>query len=171
MNSDYEKLKEIYQNTLIKRVPLVGYVADYHSLPFTLVGPNESMMSEKEEDKKGTIKLSGKINVSPKMIFSLSRDEEQYDEAFPEEEEFMDKSLVGKIFSFGIANRRNLKIKNEYLNIEEMPHGDQELLQQLDDEFAQAEKIDTGLIWCPRPRFYPVSLERFIYSILDREFK
>ena len=38
------------------------------------------------------------------------------------------------------------------------------------DELARREIIDTGIILAPDAKFYPVSLERYIYEILDQEF-
>ena len=37
-NSDQERLKGIYKKTDVKRVPITGIVAGYHTLPFTLAG-------------------------------------------------------------------------------------------------------------------------------------
>ena len=46
-----------------------------------------------------------------------------------------------------------------------------ELLEKVLNEMSRAEIINMGVIWCPSPRFYPISLERFIASVLDREFR
>ena len=39
------------------------------------------------------------------------------------------------------------------------------------EELARREVIDTAVIASPDARFYPVSLDRFIREILDREFR
>ncbi len=166
---DNEKLRKVYNDTDIRRVPLTGFVPGYHTLPFTLVGPNDLPSDQSTSGGKGSVKLSGNISVSPKLIFSFAKEEETYDKAFSEEEDFMDESLVGRIFSFGIANRKNLKIKNEHLTIEESQQTDEQLIAHVLDELSRKEIINMGVIWCPKPRFYPVSLERFILSIIGKE--
>ena len=62
-NPDQDKLKHIYKTTDVRRLPMTGIVAGYHTLPFSLVGPN----AERDEGKAnpGSLKLTGKIMVSP----------------------------------------------------------------------------------------------------------
>jgi hypothetical protein len=167
-NIDPERLKHIYKTTDVRRLPITGIVAGYHTLPFTLVGPNdESDASE----ASGSLKLTGKIMVSPKLLVSLSPQDERFADMFPEAEPFMDKSLVARMFSFSTAYKKNYRIRNEHLTVEEFPDGDRELLERVLNEMARAEIINMGVIWCPQPRFYPISLERFIASVLDKEFR
>lgn len=166
--ADPERLKRIYALTAVKRVPITGIVSGYHTLPFTLVGPND----EKDDgsERPGSLKLTGKISVSPKLVVSISPDDERFAEIFPEAEPFMDRSIVSRVFSFSAGYRRNHRIRNEHLVVEDFPEPDQELLEKVLNEIARAEVINMGVIWCPQPRFYPISLERFIASVLDREF-
>lgn len=171
-NADQERLKRIYAMTAVKRVPITGIVSGYHTLPFTLVGPND----EKEDAGKGagSLKLTGKISVSPKLVVSISPGDERFSEIFPESEPFMDRSIVGRMFAFSAltlsgAFRRNHRIRNEHLTVEDFPDADQDLLEKVLNELSRAEIINMGVIWCPQPRFYPISLERFIASVLDRE--
>jgi hypothetical protein len=166
--ADPERLKLVYQRTDIKRLPMTGIVAGYHTLPFTLVGPND----EKEGvDNPGSLKLTGQIKVSPKLVIPINPHDERFAEIFPEAEPFMDRSIVARMFSFSNAYRKNYRIRNEHLTVEEFPDGDRELMEKVLNECARAEIINMGVIWCPQPRFYPVSLERFIASVLDREFR
>ncbi len=170
MQPDPQRLKEIFDQTDIRKVPLTGIVAGYHSLPFTLVGPNDD--SESGEGTGGSLKLTGKITVSPKLIVSVSREDERFADMFREDEPFMDKSITGRIFSFSTAFRnKNLKVRNEYLSVEESPDSAAELIEKVLNDLARAEIINMGVIWCPVPRFYPISLERFIFSVLDRELR
>lgn len=165
-NADQERLKGIYAATAIRRLPISGIVSGYHTLPFTLVGPND----EKEGSARpGSLKLTGKITVSPKLVVTVSPNDERFAEIFPESEPFMDRSIVGRMFSFNAGYRRNHRIRNEHLTVEDFPDGDQDLVEKVLNELARAEIINMGVIWCPAPRFYPVSLERFIVSVLDRE--
>lgn len=173
-NADPEQLRRIYAMTAVKRVPITGIVAGYHTLPFTLVGPDDEPADSGKAP--GSLKLTGKISVSPKLVVSISPDDERFSEIFPESEPFMDRSLVSRVFAFGGANvsaafRRNQRIRNEHLTVEELAEPDQEVLQRVLNELSRAEVINMGVIWCPQPRFYPISLERFIVSVLDREFR
>lgn len=167
-NADQERLKRIYAMTAVRRVPITGIISGYHTLPFTLVGPNDE--NDDASQNKGSLKLTGKISVSPKLVVSISPNDERFAEMFPESEPFMDRSLVSRVFAFSGAYKRNHRIRNEHLTVEECSEPDQELVEKVLNELSRAEIINMGVIWCPQPRFYPVSLERFIVSVLDREF-
>lgn len=166
--ADPERLKSVYQATDVKRLPMTGIVAGYHTLPFTLIGPNDE---EEGGAGTGSLKLTGQIKVSPKLVIPISPHDERFADMFPESEPFMDRSIVARMFSFSTAYRKNYRIRNEHLTVEEFPDGDRELLERVLNEMARAEIINMGVIWCPQPRFYPISLERFIASVLDREFR
>jgi hypothetical protein len=167
-DADPERLKRIFQMTDIKRTPITGIVSGYHTLPFTLIGPNDE---EHGSEPSGSLKLTGKITVSPKLVIPVSPTDERFAEIFQEAEPFMDKSIVSRVFSFSAAYRRNHRIRNEHLTVEEFPDADTELMGKVLNELSRAEIINMGVIWCPQPRFYPISLERFIISVLDREFR
>lgn len=169
-NADQDRLKQIYQSTDIRRLPLTGIVAGYHTLPFTLVGPNDES-DDSSAKGRGSLKLTGRIMVSPKLLFTLSPGDEHFADMFPEEDPFMDKSIVSRFFSFSTAYKKNYRIRNENLSVEEFPDGDRELVEKVLNELSRAEIINMGVIWCPQPRFYPISLERFIASVLEREFR
>jgi hypothetical protein len=167
-DAEPDRLQHIYKTTDIRRLPITGIVAGYHTLPFTLVGPNDE---NDGADPSGSLKLTGKIMVSPKLVISLSGQDERFKDMFPEAEPFMDKSLVARMFSFSTAYKKNYRIRNENLMVEEFPDGDRELIDRVLNELSRAEIINMGVIWCPQPRFYPISLERFIASVLEREFR
>ncbi len=168
-DTDPERLRWVYQNTEIRRSPITGIVSGYHNLPFTLIGPNDE--PDSLPNNPGSLKLTGKISVSPKLVIPVSPHDERFADIFPEDEPFMDRSLVSRIFSFGASNRKNLRIRNEHLAVEAFPNSGADLLARVLDELSRGEILNTGVIWCPAPRFYPVSLERFIISILGREFQ
>jgi hypothetical protein len=168
-NADQDRLKHIYKTTDVRRLPITGIVAGYHSLPFTLVGPNDE--TDEGKTNPGSLKLTGKIMVSPKLVLSLSPGDERFADMFPEAEPFMDKSIVARMFSFSTAYKKNYRIRNEHLAVEEFPDEGKDLLNTVLNELSRAEIINMGVIWCPSPRFYPISLERFIASVLDREFR
>jgi hypothetical protein len=168
-NADQDRLKHIYKTTDVRRLPITGIVAGYHALPFTLVGPNDE--TDEGKTNPGSLKLTGKIMVSPKLVLSLSPGDERFADMFPEAEPFMDKSIVARMFSFSTAYKKNYRIRNEHLAVEEFPDEGKDLLNTVLNELSRAEIINMGVIWCPSPRFYPISLERFIASVLDREFR
>ena len=168
-NSDPDKLRRIYDRTRVPRIPITGIVSGYHTLPFTLVGPNDEDDSGRQNP--GSVKLTGKISVSPKLVIPVSPHDERFADIFPESEPFMDRSLVSRVFSFRLASRRDLNVKSDHLTVETLPDRDEEILEKILNELSRGEVINRGVIWCPEPRFYPVSLERFIVSVLEREFK
>ena len=168
-NVDPERLRSIYQRTDIKRSPMTGIVSGYHTLPFTLIGPNDE--TDMSDQNMGSIKLTGKISVSPKLVIPVTPQDERFADIFPEIEPFMDPGLVSRVFSFSLGYRKNMRIRNENLAVEAFPNPDGELMDKVLDELSRGEIHNMGVIWCPAPRFYPVSLERFIISVLDREFK
>jgi hypothetical protein len=108
--------------------------------------------------------------VSPKLVIPVSADGERFGDAFPEDEPFMDRGLVGRVFAFAVGKGRNLRVRNEHLTVEAFPDSDSLLLERVLDDLDRGEIIDRAVIWCPEPRFYPVSLEKFILSVLEREF-
>ncbi|HAO99393.1 MAG TPA: hypothetical protein DCQ83_05060 [Fibrobacteres bacterium] len=169
-NSQPEQLRWIYQRTDIKRAPMTGIVSGYHTLPFTLIGPNDEN-EPTEKGGQGSLKLTGKISVTPKLVMPVTPHDEQFSDIFPEMEPFMDPGMVSRVFSFSLAYRKNIRIRNEHLAVESFPNPDNELLDKVLDELNRSEIVNMGVIWCPAPRFYPVSLERFIFSVIDREFK
>ena len=162
-NFDNEFLKNIFSSTEISRKPITGIVKGYHVLPYVLVGPDKP-------NDEGSIKLKGEITVSPKLVFSPHSNNEKFKEIFEETEPFMDKSIISRTFSFKVAYCENRNIRGSNLTIEKLKDSDSEVLSSVLEDLERQEKINTGVIWCPHPKFYPISLERFIYSILDKEF-
>lgn len=172
-----ERLRRVFERTEIRRTPLVGIVRGYHTLPFTLVGPDDADDSAAPADAseapapRGSVLLKGKISVSPRLIVPVSPDGESFGDAFPEEEPYMDRGLRARIFAFAAGPGRNLRVRNEHLSVETFSDSDAILLERVLDEMDRGEVIDRAVIWCPEPRFYPVSLEKFIFSVLEREFR
>lgn len=174
-----ERLRRVFERTVIKRAPLTGIVQGYHTLPFSLVGPDDESTSGDDaghpEDEtptpRGSVLLTGKISVSPKLVIPVGGDPDRFGDVFPEEAPFMDRGLVGRIFAFAAGKGRNLRVRNEHLQVETFADSDALLLERVLDDLDRSETIDRAVIWCPEPRFYPVSLEKFILSVLEREFR
>lgn len=173
-----ERLRRVFDRTEIRRVPVTGIVRGYHTLPFSLVGPDDSAAADGDAAPgdaparaPGSVLLTGRISVSPRLVVPLSPDAERFGDAFPEEEPYMDPALVGRIFSFAVGKGRNLRVRNEHLAVETFADSDALLMERVLDDLARSETIDRAVIWCPEPRFYPVSLEKFILSVLERELR
>lgn len=178
-----ERLRRVFERTEIRRSPLTGIVQGYHTLPFSLVGPDDTAAAGGDHPESeilppesttlpgGSVLLTGKISVSPKLVVPVTPNAESFGDVFPEEEPFMDRTLVGRVFAFAVGKGRNLRIRNEHLSIETFADSDALLLERVLDDLDRSETIDRAVIWCPEPRFYPVSLEKFILSVLERELR
>jgi len=160
---DPEFLRSIFDQTEVLRRPIAGIIAGYHILPYILVGPQE-------QHPNRSVEIRGKIRVSPRLIISPSQLGQTYGEVFGERE-VMDRALVARVFSFLYTPRHQVKLEHDDLKIAKFDHGPQSQINRALDELSQREIIDTGLILAPNVRFYPISIDRFINEILDREFR
>ncbi len=158
---DAERLRHIFEETRVLRRPLTGIIAGYHVLPYILVGP--------EPDRPGrAVEVRGRIRVSPRLVLAPGRDGPTYGELFGERE-LMHHGLIARVFSFRYAPR--LTLESEDLTISRQDRDAESHLERVMEELARREVINTGLIASPDPRFYPVSIDRFIREILDLEFR
>ncbi len=159
---DSEHVKTIFENTQVLRKPISGIISGYHTLPYILAGP-VAVGSER------AIEVRGKIRVSPRLVFSPNASQQTYGEVF-EESEYMDRALVGRVFSFLYSGRSQIQLENDELKIQNVNSDPKSFLNRAMDDLMRKEIIDTGIILSPDAKFYPVSLERYIYEILDQEF-
>jgi hypothetical protein len=155
-------LKGIFERTRILRRPISGIVSGYHVLPYILVGPDT-------ETEQRAVEVRGKIRVSPRLVIRPGEEGQTYGEVFSESE-VMDRVLVGRLFAFRYAARRHALIESEDLTIRPADGDPEARIERLLDELARGEVLDTGLILSPDVKFYPVSIDRFLHEILDREF-
>ncbi len=169
MNADWQnnynqnpELQKVFHTTRIVRKPISGIVSGYHELPYILVAPNE-------ENPSHSVEINGKINVSPKFIISPTALQESFGDIF--EAETFDKDIEGRLFSFAYNNKKNMKIESEYFSIKNSEENANDLLNRVQDRLLMQENIKTGLIMGPRLKYYPISLDRFINEIIDREFR
>jgi hypothetical protein len=156
-----EFFKEIFSKTQILRKPINGIVSGYHELPYILVAPNE-------DNNLHSLEINGKINVSPKFIISSAMLNETFGNVF--DPETFDKDLQGRFFSFTYSGKRNIKIENEYFHVKSIEESPEEHSRKILDGLLQQENITTGLIVGPAFKYYPVSIDRFINEIMEREF-
>jgi hypothetical protein len=162
---DYDKnqfLKDIFNKTDIVRKPISGIVSGYHELPYILIAPDEA-------NESASVEINGKINVSPKFIITPNMLGETFGDVF--DPETFDKELQGRMFSFTYTNKKNVKIESEYFNVQNFDEKPEEHLNRINDQLGSQENIRTGLIFGPKFKYYPVSLDRFINEIVDREFR
>ncbi len=159
---DHQYLKTIFDKTQVLRKPLSGIISGYHVLPYILVGPEV-------DGSERSIEVRGKIRVSPRLVISPNAPKQTYGEVF-EENEYMDHALVGRIFSFLYSARQQIQLENDELKIQKVNTDPKSHLNRALDDLMKREIIDTGLILSPDAKFYPVSLERYIYEILDEDF-
>ena len=153
-------LREVSAGTRIVRRPVTGFVTGYHELPYRLIGPVDG----------ASVQISGTIKVSQRLVFTMRQIAEQFGQVFEGDEGFMDQELTGRSFQYAVARDSSKSIRHDHLKIDHHSESFEALLEGVEDELARAEDTRTGLISCPQPRFYPVSVDRFIREILDREF-
>ena len=156
---DSERLRHVFERTEVIRKPLAGIIAGYHVLPYILVGPQAG-------EPGHAVEVRGKIRVSPRLVITPGRDGPTYGELFGESE-LMDRTLAFRVFSFRYASR--LSLANEDLRIRRHARDIQVHLDRVIEELTRQEIINTGVIFSPDVRFYPVSIDRFIREILDRK--
>jgi len=159
---DSEHLRRIFEDTQVLRKPIAGIVTGYHVLPYVLVGPDE-------EHNQRSVEIRGKIRVSPRMILTPRHLGQTYEQLF-DDPQLMDQTLVGRVFSFLYTRKQNVQVENEDLRIARIDRDPRAQIDRALDELMRGEILDTGVIFAPEVRFYPVSIERFISEILDREF-
>ena len=156
-------LRHLFEHTEILRKPVTGIVTGYHVLPYVLVGP--------EEEKPGrSVEIRGKIRVSPRLVISPNRLGQTYGELF-RDPELMDQAIIARVFSFLYSPKRQVLLESEDLRISKTDRDPQAQVARALDELDRREVINTGLIFCPNVRFYPVSIDRYISEILDQEFR
>jgi hypothetical protein len=158
--SDQEFLRTVFDETRVVRTPLRGIIAGYHVLPYVLVGPPEY------DRPARAVEVRGRIKVSPRLV--LGGASPTYGELFGEHD-LMDARIVARVFSFRYAGRVSLESEDLVIRRHEGEPAAQ--VERVLEELTRREVIDTAVIASPDARFYPVSLDRFIREILDREFR
>ncbi len=157
-----ELMREVYFHTKIIRKPISGIVSGYHDLPYIMVAPSD-------ENPSHCVEVNGRIAVSPKFIISASALQESFGEVF--DPETFDKDIEGRLFSFAYSNNRNLKVESKHFGIQHFEENADDHINRVQDVLMQQENTRTGLVSSPNFRYYPVSLDRFINEILEREFR
>lgn len=156
-----EEMRAIYENTEIVRRPTYGIVKGYHTLPYYCLGVTGEMEDE-------TLKVRGTVHVSPRFLIRPEHLEANYGEMFGDAE--IDDELTGRMFGFLGFRGRPVECKSEELTVERIKSDPRNVLDQIVDTLEREEDITTGVILTPSSRYFPVSIERFIASVVEDEF-
>ncbi|RJP20704.1 MAG: hypothetical protein C4520_11145 [Candidatus Abyssobacteria bacterium SURF_5] len=161
LDRDSHLFREVFEETEILKKPTAGYVSGYHMLPYILLGRSL-------QKSTNVVEIRGRITVSPKFVISPEVLGPTYGDLFGCDG--IDENIVGRIFAFPYVKKNQVNIESEELTITNLETCLESALAAVYDELERKEIINTGVIFTPNVRFYPVSLEKFILKILDREF-
>lgn len=155
------EMREIFRRTEIVRRPTYGIVSGYHELPYVCLG---------ESCERGfiTTEVRGRVQVSPRFVLRPSHYNPTYGEIFGEEN--VDTGLTGRMFGFLGFRDKPVECKSEYIAVRHLERSIDVALTATLDELDRQEDITTGVIITPNSQYYPVSVERFISTILEDEF-
>ena len=171
MFDDYEQRDEyqssddqrrIIEEMRVLKKPYVGIVSGYHDLGYRVLGPEA-------EKTAGSVQISGRLFVSPKIIWTPADLEKTFGDLF-QDSELMDSNLVGRVFAFPKAASGSFKIESEHLRVTQHEWSPDLLVEKVMDELMKKEITDTAVIRTPNVRFYPLAIQRFIHEILSEEF-
>jgi hypothetical protein len=165
LTNDYNSnpvMREVYDGTDIVRKPICGIVSGYHDLPYIMV-------ASCRDDAKRTAEITGQICVSPKFVISMSSLADTFGEVF--DPETFDAGIEGRIFSFARPGNRSVKVESRDFNLQYFDEPPRDYLERISDALMSREDTRTGLIFSPDSRYYPVSIDKFISEIVEREFR
>ena len=161
MSLSSDEMRDIYQRTQVVRRPTYGIVSGYHELPYVCLG-------ESHQAGHVTTEVRGKVHVSPRFIIRPPHYEPSYEDIFGEDN--VDIALAGRVFGFLGFRSKPVECKSESIEVVYRDIAVERVLADVIDELERREDITTGVIITPNSRYYPVSIERFIASIVDDEF-
>lgn len=151
----------IFMNTVIIKKPRYGIIKGYHELPYICLG-------DALDSSYRSLLVRGKIHVSPQFIIKPSYYKAKYSDLFGDDQ--VDVSLAGRIFGFLGFPDKPVECKSEFLEVKHLAVNVDTALSDSLDELERKEDITTGVFITPNSRYYHISIERFIASILDDEF-
>lgn len=157
----FNEMKEIFARTQIIRKPTYGIVSGYHELPYVCLGASF-------EEGWNTTKVRGKVQVSPRFVIRPTHCEPNYGEVFGEDH--VDAELAGRLFGFLGFRGKPFQCTSDHLDVTHLEQSLDSALSVTLDELDRYEDITTGVIITPNSQYFPVSIERFISSILEDEF-
>lgn len=160
-DSSGSEIREVYHQTRVVRRPTYGIVRGYHELPYVCLGESDAPGHE-------TTEIRGKVMVSPRFIVRPTHCEPSYEEVFGEGN--VDTALAGRVFGFLGFRGRPVECSSDHLEVKHRAGSVDRVLSETLDALERHEDITTGVIITPDSRYYPVSVERFITSVLNDEF-
>lgn len=161
MSLSPQQIQAIYMATTVIRRPTFGIVSGYHELPYVCIGASF-------DPSKGATRVKGRVHVSPRFVIRPSHCEPRYEDIFGEDN--VDKALAGRVFGFLGFRNKPVECSSEYLELKHLDQSVDQVLGESLHELERMEDITTGVIITPDSRYYPVSVERFVSSILEDEF-
>lgn len=161
MGLSSEEMRDIFRRTHIVRRPTYGIIKGYHELPYVCLGAAC-------EQGYQTTEVRGKVHVSPQFVIRPQHYAPTYEEVFGEEN--VDVALSGRIFGVLGFKSRPIECKSDHLAVRHLESGVDSALSATLDELERREDITTGVIITPDSRYYLISVERFISTILEDEF-
>ena len=156
-----DEMRDIFQRTVIVRTPTYGIISGYHELPYVCLGASC-------EEGYETTEVRGKVQVSPRFVIRPQHCEPTYEEIFGKEN--VDGALAGRLFGVLGFRSKPVECKSEHLEVKHLAASVDAALGATLDHLERQEDISTGVIVTPDSRYYLVSIERFISSILESEF-
>ena len=156
------EMRELFDQTVVIRQPRFGIVSGYHELPYVCLG-------QSVESGYSTTQVRGRVQVSPRFLIRPSQFEPNYEDIFGEDH--VDSALVGRMFGVLGFRGRPVECKSEYLELKHLDAPVDRVLSETLDQLERNEDITTGVIISPDARYYLVSVERFISSVLEDEFQ
>lgn len=155
-------MREVFRQTRILRTPTYGIVRGYHELPYVCLGASCESGYE-------TTRVSGRVQVSPRFIIRPEHYAPTYGEVFGNEN--VDVALAGRVFGFLGFRAKPVECKSEHLEVQHLNHSLERAIGETLDALERHEDITTGVIVTPDSRYYVISIERFVSSILEDEFR
>ncbi len=160
MSLSREEIYRIFSETVIIKKPRYGIIKGYHELPYICLG-------DALEPRYGSLCVRGRIHVSPQFVIKPSYYKAKYSDLFGED---VNMEIAGRIFGFIGFPDKPVECKSEFLEVTHLEANIDTALANSLDELERKEDITTGIFITPDSRYYPISIERFITSILDDEF-
>jgi len=161
MGLSSDEMREVFRRTNIIRRPTYGIISGYHELPYVCLGASCETGCQ-------TTEVRGKVQVSPQFLIRPQHYAPTYEEIFGEEN--VDVALAGRMFGVLGFRSKPVECKSEYLAVKHLQSNVDSALAATLDELERREDITTGVIITPDSRYYLISIERFIASILEDEF-
>jgi hypothetical protein len=162
MGLSQNEMKELYDRTVVVRQPRFGIVSGYHELPYVCLG-------QAIESGYNSTEVRGSVQVSPRMVLRPPHLEASYGEIFGGDH--VPEALVGRLFGFLGFRGRPVECRSQFLEVSHSRSSVDEALSATLDRLERLEDITTSVMISPNAEYFPVSVERLIYAVLEDEFR